>query len=209
MNLEYSQENFCGDDRINWNVTGLEPKNDTEYGKVTHADPAFQAWWVARYCTYNGKNKEEKDAVHPFISFYPYIILGLGISLFSIDKIVEILFNATEKLDKFHKVLVENKILNDTEVHENSEADGSLQEIELRYAFRKNQNYYTSFVLRSALQIVLASGFLFFITIRGIEITYQDADIYCKVHGYWHECHGIPMSRKKLQEFPNPTYYVF
>ena len=184
MNVEYSQKDFCGANHTN-----------------TDTDPGFQAWWVARYCTYNGKNAEGKQAVNQFISFYPYIILGLGIALFSIDKIVEILFSAKEKLDKFHKVLVDHKILNDhdwNEDHESSAlsaADGSLQEIEFRYAFRKNQNFYNSFILRSAIQIVLASAFLFFITIRGLEITAKDNDIYCNAHGYWHECHGIPMSR--------------
>ena len=101
------------------------------------------------------------------------------------------------------------KNLSDTKDHVSSEADGSLQEIEFRYAFRKNHNYYTSIILRSALKIVLASAFLFYITIRGVKITQEEADIYCNVHGYWHECHGIPMSRKMLQEFPNHTYYVF
>ena len=102
-------------------------------------------------------------------------------------------------MDKFYKILVDNNILSDTEDHVSSAADGSLQEIEFRYAFRKNHNYYTSFILRSALQIVLASAFLFYITIRGVIITQEDTDIYCNVHGYWHECHGIPIGRKILK----------
>merc|ERR1712113_775962 len=44
-----------------------------------------------------------------------------------------------------------------------------------------------------ALKIVLASAFLFVITIKGVEITQEDNDIYCDVHGFWRECHGIPM----------------
>ena len=190
--MQYSQEDFCGANHTN-----------------TNTDPEFQSWWVARYCTYNGKNAMGNQAVHPFISFYPYIILCLGIALFSIDKIVEILFSAKEKLEKFYKVLEDNKILSETEDHDSSAADGSLQEIELRFAFRKNQNYFISFILKSALKIVLASAFLFVITIKGVEITQEDNDIYCDVHGFWHECHGIPMGRKILQEFLDPTYYNF
>ena len=102
-------------------------------------------------------------------------------------------------MDKFYKILVDNNILSDTEDHVSSAADGSLQEIEFRYTFRKNHNYYTSFLLRSALQIVLATAFLFYITIRGVIITQEDTDIYCNVHGYWHECHGIPIGRKILK----------
>ena len=157
-------------------------------------NPKFGDWWTARYCTYNGKNAKGKDAVHPFISFYPYIILGLAIFLFSIDKIVQILFNAGEKLEKFHKLLVDNKILSDCDNHQNSEADGGLQEIELKFTFRKDQCFFISFILRSMLQIILALAFLFFITIRGVEITKEDDDIFCDIHGFWHECHGIPMS---------------
>ena len=77
-------------------------------------DPGFYAYWVIRYCTYNGKNGDEDEAdkaVSPFLSFYPYIILGVAIGLFFIDKILEILFNAKEKMDKFYKVLVDNNIL--------------------------------------------------------------------------------------------------
>ena len=197
MNVEYSQEDFCGANHTN---------TDTTDPLTYKPDPGFQAWWVARYCTYNGRNEVGKQAVHPFISFYPYIILGVAIGLFSIDKIIEILFNAKEKLDKFYKILVDNKILNETEDHDSAAADGSLQEIEFRYAFRKNQNYYTSFILRSSLQIVLSSAFLFFITIRGLQITEEDDDIYCNVHGYWHECHGIPIGRNVLQDFLTILY---
>ena len=161
-------------------------------------DPVFSAWWVARYCTYSGKNDRHKDAVHKFIQFYPYIILGLGIFLFSIDKIVQILFNAGEKVEKFHKLLKDNKLLGDGEAedHNSSAADGSLQEIELRVTFRKNQHFFISVILRSALQIALALVFLLFAIIRGIEIATKDETIYCDVHGFWHECHGIPMSIK-------------
>ena len=187
----YYQQDFCGAEHRNIdNATG----NWNEENGTFSENPKFQAWWVARYCTYNGKNSREKDAVHPFISFYPYIILGLAITLFSIDKIIQILFNAGEKLDKFYKLLDDNKILSGTEEPQSSGADGSLQEIELRIAFRKNQHFFISFILRSALQTLLASAFLFFITNRGFEITQEDDDIYCNVHGYWHECHGIPMS---------------
>ena len=127
------------------------------------------------------------------ISFYPYIILGLAIALFSIDKIVKIPFNAGKKLDKFYKVLEDNKILSETEEPQSLDADGSLQEIELRYAFRKNQHFFTNFMLRSAIKI-LFSAFLFYFTIKGFKLTQEDDDIYCNVHGYWHECHGIPIS---------------
>ena len=158
---------------------------------------------MVRYCTYNGKNARGEDAIHQFISFYPYIILVFAIALFSIDKIVKIPFNAKEKLDKFYKLLEENKILSETEEPQSLDADGSLQEIELRYAFRKNQHFFNSFILRSALQILLSSAFLFYLTIKGFKIIQEDDDIYCNVHGFWHECHGIPMSIKNinLQKF--------
>ena len=154
---------------------------------------------MVRYCTYNGKNARGEDAIHQFISFYPYIILVFAIALFSIDKIVKIPFNAKEKLDKFYKLLDDNKILSETEEPQSLDADGSLQEIELRYAFRKNQHFFNSFILRSALQILLSSAFLFYLTIKGFKIIQEDDDIYCNVHGYWHECHGIPMSIKNIK----------
>ena len=149
---------------------------------------------MIRYCTFKGKNARGEDAINQFISFYPYITLCLAIALFSIDKIVKIPFNAGEKLDKFYKILEDNKILSETEEPKSLDADGSLQEIELRYAFRKNQHFFTNFILRSAIKIPLSSAFLLYITIKGFKITQEDNDIYCKVHGYWHECHGIPIS---------------
>ena len=76
------------------------------HNNTDKTDPAFQAYWVKSYCTYNGKNSFGVKAVHPFISFYPYIILCVAIGLFFIDKIVEILFNNSEKLDKFYKIQV-------------------------------------------------------------------------------------------------------
>ena len=150
---------------------------------------------MVRYCTYNGKNARGEDAIHQFISFYPYIILVFAIALFSIDKIVKIPFNAREKLDKFYRLLEDNKILSETEEPQSLDADGSLQEIELRYAFRKDQHFFTNFILRSAIKI-LFSAFLFYFTIKGFKLTQEDDDIYCKAHGYWYECHGIPMSIK-------------
>ena len=154
------------------------------------------AVWVNKYCTFKGKNSQGEEAINQLISFYPYIILGLAIALFSIDKIVKIPLQAGEKLDKFYKLLEENKILSETEEPQSLDADGSLQEIELRYAFRKNQHFFNSFILRSALQILLSSAFLFYLTIKGFKIIQEDDDIYCNVHGFWHECHGIPMSIK-------------
>ena len=51
-----------------------------------------------------------------------------------------------------------------------------------------------SFIMRSALQTALATSFLGYILGQGLKITEEDTDIYCSVHDYWHECHGIPMS---------------
>ena len=153
------------------------------------------AVWVNKYCTFKGKNSQGEEAINQLISFYPYIILGLAIALFSIDKIVKIPLQAGEKLDKFYRLLEENKILIETEEPQSLDADGSLQEIELRYAFRKDQHFFTNFILRSAIKI-LFSAFLFYFTIKGFNLTQEDDDIYCKVHGYWYECHGIPMSIK-------------
>ena len=153
------------------------------------------AVWVNKYCTFKGKNSQGEEAISQLISFYPYIILGLAIALFSIDKIVKIPLQAGEKLDKFYRLLEENKILSETEEPQSLDADGSLQEIELRYAFRKDQHFFTNFILRSAIKI-LFSAFLFYFTIKGFKLTQEDDDIYCKAHGYWYECHGIPMSIK-------------
>ena len=172
-------------------------------------DPKFSAWWVVRYCTYNGKNAHGHDAVSKFLSFYPYIILALALVLFFVDKIVKIPFNAEEKLEKFYKLLVDNKIIKtdekDHKILSESEgdsksfdADGSLQEIELRYAFRKNQYFFISCVLRSALQILLSSAVLFYLITSGLAKIDEDRTVHCNVHGYWHECHGIPISIRNI-----------
>ena len=169
-------------------------------GKV---DPGYSPFWVKSYCSYNGLNEKSHPAVHPFISFYPYILLGLTLILFSIDKIFQTFFGAGEKLEKFHKLLVDNKIIGEQKPEEQSSteeetpsADGSLQEIELRVTFKKNQNYFKSFVTVSAVQTALATSFLSYILGQGLKITEEDTDIYCSVHDYWHECHGIPMSNE-------------
>ena len=114
------------------------------------------------------------------------------------DKIVNILFNADEKLDRFYKLLKDNNILSETEEPKSLDADGSLQEIELRYAFRKNQHYFTSFILRSALQILLSAAVLYYLTTNALKHVVEDTNVHCNVHGYWHECHGIPMSIKHI-----------
>ena len=171
-------------------------------------DPGYSPFWVKSYCSYNGLNEKSHPAVHPFISFYPYILLGLTLILFSIDKIFQTLFGAGDKLEKFHKLLANNKILGEpdkisTTHHPKASnnkqilsADGSLQEIELRVTFKKNQNFFMSFIMRSALQTALATSFLGYILGQGLKITEEDTDIYCSVHDYWHECHGIPMSNE-------------
>ena len=201
----YYQQDFCGENHRNIdNTTGNWNANLT--GPYLE-DPEFQAWWVVRYCPYNGRNLKGDYAVSRFLQFYPYIILTLALTLFFIDKIVKIPFNAEEKLDKFYKLLVDNKIIQTNEKDhkilsegepKNFDADGGLQEIELRYAFRKNQHFFTSFVLRSFIQMLLSSAVLFYLITIGLQKVEDDEDVHCNVHGYWHECHGIPISIKNI-----------
>ena len=81
--------------------------------------------------------------------------------------------------------------------------------IQLKFFFRKDKNYFLSYFFRTVLEIALACSFLFYMTLYGHPILMQvncpvlflfchlavsqEKRVMCKVHGFWYECHGIPM----------------
>jgi len=171
--------NYCVDDFCSAEMTNINKTN-----------PGFNAWWVKKFCTYNG-------SVDNFLLYYPYFLLLMALLLFALERIFLITFNAGNKLEKFYHLLVKEKVLgkadtDEADAHAHDMVDGGVEAVELRYGFKHSDSYFWSYLTRTVVETLVAGLLLFYMLYRGVPILEHSKDILCDVHGFYYECHGNP-----------------
>jgi len=156
-------------------------------------DPGFNAWWVKKYCTMNG-------AVEPFMLYFPYFLLLIAMALVMIERVFLKAFKAGSKLEKFYSLLVRENVLEskvETEgigiiTPSHDVVDGGREAIELRQSFRGTRSYFFSYLLRTLMELTVASILLVYMCWRGLPVLEHANTIICDVHSYYYECSGQP-----------------
>ena len=100
-------------------------------------DPNFSLSWATKYCTLNG-------SVKAFMLYFPYFLLSSAISLVIIERVFSKMFKSGLKMEKFYKLLVHQKVLNNdfTNEMEAKDSDDGREDVELRQSFYESNNYY-------------------------------------------------------------------
>ena len=171
LDCNFCQANFCGA-----NITNGD-----------RDDPKFNAWWVKKYCTYNG-------SVHDFLLYYPYFLLFFALILFALERIFIKTFKAGNKVEKFYNLLVKEKILGDEAGEATSDHDGGVEAMELRISFKQSSSYFYNYLARTVVETLVALVLLVYMCWRGLPILSHSDTIICEAHGYYYECHGNPTS---------------
>ena len=155
------------------------------------ADPKFDAKWVKKFCTMNG-------SVQPFMLYFPYFLLLIAMALFMIEKVFLKAFEAGSKLEKFYNLLVRENVLDVKKTTEcvftsaHDVIDGGREAIELRQSFRGTKSYFFSYLLRTIMEIFVASVLLVYMFWHGLPVLEHSNTIICDVHNYYFECSGQP-----------------
>jgi len=171
-----------------------QPSVPQQCGNFTNEkeDPKFNAWWVKKYCTYNG-------SVDGFLLYFPYIVLMIALLLFALEKLFQKVFNAGDKLEKFYSLLVKEKVFKDKEDEEASNVgcdatDGGVEAVELRYSFKHSASYFWSYLSRTMIELLVSIFLMTYMIIKGLPKLDHSEDIICDAHGFKYECHGNPTS---------------
>ena len=123
LDCNYCQEDVCG--------TFSNDTHNVEFTNTGKEDPKFNAWWVKKYCTFNG-------SVDGFLLYYPYFLLMIALILFALERVFLKTFKAGDKLEKFYNLLVKEKVLGVADPEEDMAhdvVDGGVDAVELRYSF--------------------------------------------------------------------------
>ena len=148
--------------------------------------PRFNAWWVKKYCTYNG-------TIHDFLLYFPYFILLIASTLFTLEKVFKRAFKSGEKINKLY-VLVKRQMLLDADTGGPIDAaDFRFEALELSYSLKKSRSYFYSYLSRTLIEGIVAISLLFYMLREGLQLLAESQNITCQVHGFNYECHGIPV----------------
>ena len=154
-------------------------------------DPKFNSRWVKKFCTMNG-------SIETFLLYFPYFLLLIALALVMIERIFLKAFNAGPKLDKFYNLLVREKVLNENDGEEGDGLpshdvfDGGREAIELRQSFRGTRSCFFSYLLKTMMEIVVASILLVYMWWRGLPVLRQSNTTICELHIYYFQCSGQP-----------------
>eukprot|EP00092_Neocalanus_flemingeri_P026006 GFUD01028186.1.p1 GENE.GFUD01028186.1~~GFUD01028186.1.p1 ORF type:complete len:488 (+),score=99.87 GFUD01028186.1:471-1934(+) len=172
--------NFCQEDHC-------QAQGKIYFNNLT--DPGFNAWWVKKFCTMSG-------AVDPFMLYFPYFLLIIAMSLFFIERVFSKIFEAGDKLEKFYNLLLKENVLDAKVAPEGGACqlsyDGGREALEIRQSFKNSNNFFISYLVRTILEIIVASILLIYSVIEGIPILDHSNTIICDVHSYYFECSGQP-----------------
>jgi len=154
-------------------------------------DPKFNTKWVKKFCTMNG-------SVETFMLYFPYFLLLIAMALVMIERIFLKAFNAGPKLEKFYNLLVRESVLSGTDGADSDNLPvhdvfaGGREAIELRHSFRGTRSCFLSYLLKTLMEIAVASTLLVYLFWRGHPVLSQSNTIICEVHSYFYECSGQP-----------------
>ena len=168
-------------------------------------DPCFDLKWIKRFCT--------STSVDFFLVYYPYFILMCASVLLFIEKIFHRMFQGGNKVNRLFNFLVKENILQKQPPQENEEKDlidgeTECEAIEMRYNFKHSTNYYFSHLSRTILEILAGLGLIVIIVYYGHQKLEGSSTIFCDVHSYHYECHGIPLEFYKYSLYATLTITV-
>ena len=154
-------------------------------------NPKFNAWWTKKFCTYNG-------TVHPFLLHFPYFILLIALTLYTLEKLFQRGFKSSKKINKLYRLVKRQMSLDDDTEGPVAVVDSRFEALELSYSLAKGRSYFYSYLARTVVEGLVALTLLVCMLLKGLRILNEARDLTCDVHGYNYECHGIPV-----------TFYLF
>ena len=154
-------------------------------------NPKFNAWWTKKFCTYNG-------TVHPFLLHFPYFILLIALTLYTLEKLFQRGFKSSKKINKLYRLVKRQMSLDDDTEGPVAVLDSRFEALELSYSLAKGRSYFYSYLARTVVEGLVALTLLVCMLLKGLRILDEARNLTCDVHGYNYECHGIPV-----------TFYLF
>ena len=70
--------------------------------------------------------------------------------------------------------------------------EDTIHTVEVRQSFKNGSSFYTSYVIRTLCEFLLALMLTGYMWVSGIIELERDVAVYCDVHGTWYECSGVP-----------------
>ena len=171
--------------------------NQTKIDQRAVEDPGHNFRWVKNFCTLN------REAVDPFMLYFPYFLLIVAMILIAIERTCIKAFKAGSKLDTFYALLVQEKVLkssdqkkvkdheSDDKENEDNLVDGK-EVVELKVSFRGSSSYFLSYLLRSAIELLVAAILLTYMVWQGLPVLETANTVVCNVYGIYYECSGQP-----------------
>ena len=151
-------------------------------------NPGFNAWWVKKFCTMNG-------SVNPFLLYFPYFLLLIAMTLFMVEKVFQKAFKAGVHLEKLYSLMIKESIFDvniNAEIPATEDISGGREAAELRLHFQGSRSYFVSYLLRTCLEIIIATILLVYMSWRGLPVLKHSNTIICEVHNFYFECSGQP-----------------
>ena len=166
--------------------------NQTKIDQRRVGNPGYNTRWVKKFCTMN------HEAVDPFLLYFPYFLLIVAMILIAIERTFVKAFKSGSKLDKFYALLVREKVLKsagDTKLlndHSDNIVNGK-EAVEIKASFRGSSGYFLSYLLRTMIELLVATILLIYMIWQGLPILeISHTTLACNVHGFYYECSGQP-----------------
>ena len=147
--------------------------------------------WVQKYCT--------STAIHPFISYFPYVLFLMALVMIMLEQGFMKMFKAGKKLQIFYHLLVKEsqsleKSVDSLKPSERFAIDTEDRRsvIEVSHSFTNRHNLYTSYMFRTVLELLLSFGMLSSLAGYGLPLLLKSKFIKCNVYGKYYECVGHP-----------------
>ena len=156
-------------------------------------DKAYAWRWVQKYCT--------GTAIHPFISYFPYVLFLMAFVMIMLEQGFVKIFKAGKKLRIFYNLLVResqdhkqsNDILKPSQRF-TADTEDRRCVIEVSHSFTNRHNLYSSYMFRTVLELLLSLVMLSFLSGYGFPLLLTSKFIKCDVYGKFYECVGHPQN---------------
>ena len=105
------------------------------------------------------------------------------------------------KLELFYDLLVRDIITAKKQVHDTKDtrelnAEDRKDVIVISNSFNNSNNFYLSYVIRTIVELIIASTLLAYLAYKGHNLGVWNLDdvgsVMCDVYGHWYECSGHP-----------------
>ena len=161
--------------------------NKTEYDNTTKV-MGWNTKWAKNYCTY--------AAVHPFLLYYPHVLLIIALILMLIERL-EYLFKSGVEAEAFYKFLITKNILGKEDqyldaVSDVTEENNDIRALEMAEGIGKSCNSFASYVTRTVAELVIALTLFLYLIFIGFDAVNGDGHVFCPIKPFGFVCSGIP-----------------